>query len=163
MSDRIAILNHGKLIQHGAPLDLYERPRTRFVADFLGKSNFLQGIARLPTAQGFTLEAGGQNLAVRLPAGEAAPTEGSRCLLSLRPEKISLLADGTTADNAVDGRILSWAYLGSGYSLRVGTEALGELRVVLPAWQAAIAPAEGLAIRMGWSADAAVPIEDDAA
>ncbi len=159
MSDRIAILNHGKLIQHGAPLDLYERPRTRFVADFLGKSNFLEGTARLPTAQSFTLEAGGLNLAVR----GAAPAEGSRCLLSLRPEKIALLADGSTADNAVEGRILAWAYLGSGYSLRVGTQTLGELRVVLPAWQAAIAPAEGLPIRLGWSADAAVPIEDDAA
>ena len=159
MSDRIAILNHGKLIQHGKPLDLYERPRTRFVADFLGKSNFLEGVARLPTAQGFTLEAGGLNLAVR----GAAPGEGARCLLSLRPEKIGLIADGATADNMVDGRILAWAYLGTGYSLRVATESLGELRVTLPAWQAAIAPSEGLAVRLGWSADAAVPIEDDAA
>ncbi len=163
MSDRIAILNHGKLIQHGAPAELYERPRTRFVADFLGKSNFLEGVARLPTAQGFTLEAGGRNLAVRLAPGAAAPPDGARSLVSLRPEKVSLLAEGEATENAIEGRILAWAYLGTGFSLRVGTEALGELRVALPAWQASIAPSEGLPVRLGWAAEAAVPVEDDAA
>ncbi len=162
MSDRIAILNHGKLIQHGAPGALYERPRTRFVADFLGKSNFLEGIARVPTARGFTLEAGVHDIAVRLTEGEAPPPEGKRSLLSLRPEKIGLLTDGATAENVVGGSIVAWSYLGAGYSLRISTDTLGELRVVLPAWQASFAPAEGLPVRLGWSADAAVLVEDDA-
>ena len=163
MSDRIAILNHGKLIQHGAPLDLYERPRTRFVADFLGKSNFLQGTVFGAMASGFMVDGGGQRFTVRLPVGASPPAEGSACLLSLRPEKIALLAEGETADNATVGSVVAWSYLGAGYSLRVSTPGLGELRVVLPAWQAAIAPAAGLPVRLGWSADAAVPIEDDAA
>ncbi|CAH0183671.1 ABC transporter ATP-binding protein [Roseomonas sp. CECT 9278] len=158
LSDRIAILNHGKLIQSGAPGELYERPRTRFVADFLGKSNFIEGSVASSDAGGFVLAAGPERIAVR---GQGAP-EGTRRLLSLRPEKIVLLGEGAGADNVVEGRLLAWSYLGADFALRVATPGLGEIRAVLPAWQAAFAPAEGLPIRLGWSADAAVPVEDDA-
>ncbi len=150
-------------MQAGAPGDLYERPRTRFVADFLGKSNFLEGTARAPEAGGFALEAGGARLAVRLPDGEPPPAEGARSLLSLRPEKVALLAGEEAADNVAEGRILAFAYLGTGFALRVATEHLGEIRAVLPAWKAPIAPVEGLPVRLGWAADAAVPVLEDAA
>lgn len=161
MSDRIAILNHGRLVQAGAPGELYERPRTRFVADFLGKSNFLEGTVRQPHPDGFMLEAGASRLAVT--HGQGAPPPGTRSLLSLRPEKIALLAEGEDAENQVEGRILSWAYLGADFALRIATADLGELRAVLPAWKSPVAPAEDLPVRLGWSADAAVPIEEDAA
>lgn len=128
------------------------------MADFLGKSNFIEGTVAASDADGFVLAAGAARIGVR---GQTAP-EGTRRLLSLRPEKIALLADGDTADNAVDGRILAWSYLGAGFALRVETDTLGELRATLPAWQAAFAPSEGLPVRLGWSADAAVPVEDDA-
>nr|WP_246522725.1 ABC transporter ATP-binding protein [Neoroseomonas eburnea] len=163
LSDRIAILNHGRLVQAGAPGELYERPRTRFVADFLGKSNFLEGTVRGAAPGGFALEAGAARLAVRLPDGAAPLAEGSRSLLSLRPEKIALLAEGDAAENVAEGRILAFAYLGAGFSLRVATEHLGEIRATLPAWKSPIAPTEGLPVRLGWSADAAAPVEEDAA
>ncbi|MBR0652252.1 ABC transporter ATP-binding protein [Roseomonas terrae] len=162
MSDRIAILNHGKLIQHGAPGALYERPRTRFVADFLGKSNFLDGTVRDSRPGGFALENGASRLAVALPDGEAPPADGTRSLLSLRPEKIDLLPEGQSADNVLEGRVVSWAYLGTGFSLRIATEALGEIRANLPAWRSAFAPTEGLPVRLGWDARAAVPVAEDA-
>jgi len=129
LSDQVAILNHGRLVQMGAPEELYERPRTRFVADFLGKSNFLRG---------------------------------PDVLLSLRPEKIALLAEGEAAPHEVSGSIAAWAYLGAGYSLAVRTSEHGEIRVTLPAWRAPIVPREGLPVRLGWAADAAVPVEEDA-
>ena len=129
LSDQVAILNHGRLVQMGAPEALYERPRTRFVADFLGKSNFLRGRGTL---------------------------------LSLRPEKIALLSDGEAAPHEAAGTIAAWAYLGAGYSLAVRTPEHGEIRVTLPAWRAPIAPREGLPVRLGWAADAAVPVEEDA-
>jgi putative spermidine/putrescine transport system ATP-binding protein len=162
LSDRIAILNHGRLVQAGAPGDLYEHPRTRFVADFLGKSNFLEGTVRTPAPGGFTLDAGAAALAVRLPQGHGAPAAGTRALLSLRPEKIALLAEDEAAENEVPGRILAWSYLGAGFALRIEVEGLGEIRATLPAWQSALAPAEGLPVRLGWSAEAAVPVEEDA-
>ncbi|MBP0462814.1 ABC transporter ATP-binding protein [Roseomonas sp. PWR1] len=163
LSDRIAILNHGKLVQAGAPTDLYERPRTRFVADFLGKSNFLEGDVRAVVPGGFALEAGGTHVVVAMPPGIDAPRAGGRCVVSLRPEKVSLLLDGETADNTVIGRIAGFAYLGAGFALRVDVPGLGELRATLPAWKAPIAPAEGLTIRLGWAAEAAVAVEEDAA
>ena len=60
------------------------------------------------------------------------------------------------------GRIASWTYLGAGYALSVRTDDLGDIRVALPAWRAPIAPREGLAVRLGWAADAAVPVVEDA-
>ena len=163
LSDRIAILNHGKLVQAGAPGALYDRPRTRFVADFLGKSNFLEGVVRQAHPGGFMLEAGAAQLVVALPESEPSPATGARSLLSLRPEKITVLAEGEAAENVVEGRIVSWAYLGAGFSLRIETADLGEIRANLPTWRSAFAPAEGLPVRLGWPAEAAVPVAEDAA
>ncbi|MEN0075223.1 MAG: ABC transporter ATP-binding protein [Paracraurococcus sp.] len=157
LSDQVAILNHGRLVQMGAPAALYERPRTRFVADFLGTSNFLRGTVREACGGEMALQAGGTRL---LQAGDLPP--GSPTLLSLRPEKIALLGEGERAANQVTGTIAAWAYLGAGYSLTVRTADLGALRVALPAWRAPIAPSEGLPVRLGWAADAAVPVLEDA-
>ena len=81
----------------------------------------------------------------------------------MRPEKIVLLADGETADNSVEGRIVTWSYLGAGFALSIATQDLGTLRVTLPSWGAPIAPSEGLAVRLGWNASASVPVAEDAA
>ena len=162
LSDQVAILNHGRLIQLGAPEALYEQPRTRFVADFLGKSNFLQGTVGESHPGGLTVQSGATTLVQQAPRA-LRPAAGSAALLSLRPEKIVLLAAGETAENTVEGHIAAWSYLGAGFLLAVRTADLGEIRVTLPSWRAPIAPAEGLTVRLGWSADAAVPVLDDAA
>jgi putative spermidine/putrescine transport system ATP-binding protein len=91
------------------------------------------------------------------------PTPDAPSLLSLRPEKLRVLAEGEGEENEVTGQIRSWSYLGAGFSLVVATEHLGDLRVIQPAWKSAIAPAEGLPVRLGWPADAAVPVEEDVA
>ena len=162
LSDRVAILNHGKLIQEGAPAHLYEQPRTRFVADVLGKSNFLQGEVRESVPGGFVIGAGATRI-VQAVAENHRPAHGSRVLLSLRPEKITLMAEQDEADNVVEGRIAAWSYLGAGFGLNVETPDFGLLRVALPTWRAPIAPREGLAVRLGWSAAASVPVMEDAA
>ncbi len=160
LSDRIAILNHGHVMQVGSPEALYERPATRFVADFLGKSNFIEGEAE-PDAGGMALRRGRARVVARgtAPAGHA--------VLSLRPEKIVLLpvegAPALAEDNVVEGRIAAWSYLGTGFAVTVETPDLGAIRVHLPAWRSPVAPAEGLAVRLGWSRDAAVVVAEDAA
>ncbi len=157
LSDTVAILNHGKLIQIGAPDALYDRPRTRFVAGFLGKSNMIAG--RITQCEGSTARVGvgGTMLTQRMDAGAA----GDAVLLSLRPERIALLGAGETAENMVEGRVSAWSYLGAGHSLTVETPDLGALRITLPTWRAPFAPTEGLVLRLGWPADAAAPIMDD--
>ncbi len=89
MADRIAVMNEGKVLQVGRPDEVYERPTSRFVADFIGETNFVNGV--LATSQGGRGE-------VRLPSGrllggvlrdpELEP--GSEAALALRPEKLDL-------------------------------------------------------------------------
>ena len=158
LSDEVAILNHGRIIQKGPPAALYEHPRTRFVADFLGKSNFFHTIVREVGGGGLGLQTAG--LRLRQAVGDTRPPLGADVLLSLRPEKIALLGPDDPADNIVDGVIAAWSYLGAGFSLVVKTP-LGALRVHLPSWRAPFAPGDGAAVRLGWAADAATIVEDD--
>ncbi len=161
LSDRVAILDHGRLVQQGSPLELYERPATRFVADFLGRSNFLAGVVREVRPGAMALVAGGTRLVQAVAYGAPKLALGTPGLLALRPEKISLLAEGEAADTEVAGEIAAWSYHGTGFALSVQTVDLGLLQVALPAWRAPIAPAEGMAVRLGWPADASVPVAED--
>ena len=84
MSDRIAVMNEGHLLQVGSPEEIYERPATRFVADFIGRTNFLEGTVASP---GELVLANGVRVAVDsdLPGGTSAA-------LTVRPEKFHLVA-----------------------------------------------------------------------
>ncbi len=158
LSDEVAILNHGRIIQKGAPAALYEQPRSRFVADFLGKSNFFRGAVGELGGGWLGVQVAG--LRLRQAAEGSRPGLGAEILLSLRPEKIALLGPGDAAENVVEGVISAWSYLGAGFSLVVQT-ALGVLRVHLPAWRAPFVPEIGAALRLGWAADAATIVDDD--
>ncbi|WP_309228568.1 ABC transporter ATP-binding protein [Roseomonas sp. KE2513] len=156
LSDEIAILNEGRLVQVGAPRELYERPATRFVAGFLGRSNFIEGEAERD-AGGIVLRRGGTRV---LGVGAARP---GRALLSLRPEKIAVLPEGAAEENVVEGRIAAWSYLGTEFSITVGTADLGVLKVQVPSWRIPLMPAEGMAVRLGWPRAAAVAVAEDPA
>jgi len=156
MSDSIAILRDGRLVQHGPPGVLYERPATRFVADFLGKSNFLAGRILERQQDGFTYAVDGARFvqAGRAPAGEDV-------LIALRPEKIGIAASGEAAPNTVEGTIIAWSYFGTSFALVVQTAAAGRLQVTVPAWRCPVEPAEGRRVRLAWTADASVPVVPD--
>jgi spermidine/putrescine transport system ATP-binding protein len=103
MADRIAIMNAGKIEQLGTPSELYERPRTAFVASFLGISNLLPGTVSGPEA--VKLDDGTE---VRLGAGTLNGQTG-RVAVGVRPEKIRL---GHAEANRLTGRLLETAYVG---------------------------------------------------
>jgi spermidine/putrescine transport system ATP-binding protein len=103
MADRIAIMNAGKIEQLGTPSELYERPRTAFVASFLGISNLLPGTVSGPDA--VKLDDGTE---VRLAAGTLNGQTG-RVAVGVRPEKIRL---GHGEANRLTGRLLETAYVG---------------------------------------------------
>ncbi len=111
MSDRIAVFNSGRIEQLGAPEELYERPASRFVADFLGESNFFPGIAKVVGGEHCEIEHGKDRLRGRsrgLAAGQAA-------VLAVRPERIRLAPPGSPAlasENFVSGRVRNIVYLG---------------------------------------------------
>jgi iron(III) transport system ATP-binding protein len=111
LSDRIAVFNQGRVFQVGTPRDLYQRPTNRFVADFIGVNNLIDGTVR-------EIEASGARALLDTPAGALrAQTTGNlrtgdKCVLCVRPENVeigSLSAD----ENAVRGKIAFAAYLGS--------------------------------------------------
>ncbi len=155
MSDEIAILDRGRVAQFGSPNELYERPRTRFVASFLGSSNFIEGEVVRQDGNSFLVRSG----ALQLRAAGQAP--GKRALLALRPEKVEIVANAG-GENTACGTVTSWAYLGSGYSLLVKTEGFGSVRVNLSSWKAPVKPRDGMEINLGWSSDALVPVLEDA-
>jgi len=107
ISDRVAVMHRGRLAQVGPVADLFERPRTRFVAEFIGKTNLVDAVAEGPDAvarDGVRLRVGGPPLA-----------RSARVALSIRPHAISLLEDGAAAPpaaNVLGGVIERATYLG---------------------------------------------------
>src|SRR5262245_63413615 len=88
MSDRIAVMRGGRVVQLGPPEDLYERPADRFVADFIGQSNFLEVTMR-SVHDGIATAVTEGGLDVSLAVGEAG-AEGTRVTLAIRPERVRL-------------------------------------------------------------------------
>src|SRR5713226_858157 len=87
LSDRVAVMRDGRVLQVAAPKELYERPLTRFVADFVGTNNFLSGVCRGPAAGGVAVETG-IGVVGASPAANVGP--GDKCVLAVRPENIAL-------------------------------------------------------------------------
>lgn len=112
LSDRIAVFNQGRVFQVGPPKELYERPANRFVADFIGINNLIDGVVE-------AAEPEGRRLRVKTALGSMTALfddrfrVGDRCVLCIRPENTTL-GDSTSADrNRVKGRITFAAYLGN--------------------------------------------------
>jgi putative spermidine/putrescine transport system ATP-binding protein len=137
MADRVAIFNQGKIVQVGAPQDIYERPRTRFVADFVGSSNVL-------------------------PPDFVAKTGGPKKWMSLRPEKIAIVPGaGKPPANAhgVTAKVTSVHYQGA--ITRVNTEASGqEIAVSAPSALAGLGIGE--TVMLHWPGSALHAMEDEA-
>jgi spermidine/putrescine transport system ATP-binding protein len=134
MSDRIAVMRGGQVEQLGTPEELYERPRTRFVADFIGTSNLLRGSVE-SVADGRAV--------VRLATGEAClttvqpdVTAGRTVELSIRPEAIALHeqngAGPSTAPGAFSATVEQVAYLGGNVQYLVRSTGGQSITVVAP-------------------------------
>lgn len=96
MADTVAVMNAGRVEQLGSPADLYENPRTTFVANFLGTSNLIEAEVDTKSGDEIVLRAGGGKLSLPAVRCSAATTTGGKVVVGIRPEKISL----THADDA---------------------------------------------------------------
>jgi ABC-type Fe3+/spermidine/putrescine transport system ATPase subunit len=107
LSDRVAVMREGRVLQVAPPKELYERPTTRFVADFVGTNNFIAGVCR---------ETGGEHSVVETAVGtlrsRATPAvaPGHACVVVVRPENLALDGDG---ENVLQAKVLLASYLGS--------------------------------------------------
>ena len=118
MSDRIAVMNDGVVEQLGSPAEIYEHPKTKFVAGFIGTSNLLTGkLARIDDGSGL-IEAGvGERIIV--PLRGIAVSVGDDLELTVRPEKITLAASPGAAGCALRGTVTDVVYLGTSTSFTV--------------------------------------------
>lgn len=138
LSDRIAVLDYGQLEQFSTPIEIYERPETPFVANFIGMANLLNGTcADTDGGRAYIVTVGGLRMAA--PTGGFLIREGASVAVTLRPEKIELapriVQERANKDNAEDrnlayGRISGFTYLGGSTHYDVRLEGGEVLRVV---------------------------------
>ena len=149
MADRIAVMNHGRIEQLGTPSELYESPRTAFVAGFLGVSNLIPGDVTGPETVRLR---GGP--AVRVPRAAVDARSGG-VAVGIRPEKIEL---GGQRENRLDGSIVESAYVGVATQYIVET-ACGRLTVyVQNANPGGTAALEGR-VMLSWSPEATFVVD----
>jgi spermidine/putrescine transport system ATP-binding protein len=110
LSDRIAVMNHGRILQEGTPQEIYERPSSKFVADFIGQTNFFEGEVE---------DADGSATVVRERGGfvlRCAPatwvSRGMRVAVAVRPEKIAPANGSAPTANRLSGTLVRVTYLG---------------------------------------------------
>ena len=112
MSDRIAVMARGEVLQVASPTGLYERPESRFVADFIGNMNFFEGRVQSSDNGAATIDAGPLGKIEAATDGEAT-SAGDDVLVAIRPEKLKLHFDAPgEGTNTVEGRMGPAAYLG---------------------------------------------------
>jgi len=119
LSDRVAVMRDGHVLQVGPPKELYERPRTRFVADFVGTNNLVPGEVQVGGGPGGDLVVSTALGPLRAVASGAV---SGRCVLAVRPENVALSEAAPGEGNRVAGRVSFVSYLGNTLRYDVQTE-----------------------------------------
>jgi spermidine/putrescine transport system ATP-binding protein len=166
MSNRLAVMRHGKAEQIGPPEDVYENPQTEFVATFLGASNLLDGeLKEQRNGTSTVLLTGGD--AVNLPTERAPFGSGASVKVGVRPEKITIEPekDGTSASglNTVSGLLRMSTYIGVSHQYKVEGPGGSTLTVWVQNLGASAVPHPGERVRLSWQPEhtfAVLPQED---
>jgi putative spermidine/putrescine transport system ATP-binding protein len=141
MADRLVVMSEGRVRQVGSQQDLYERPADRFVADFVGRSTFLEG--RIEEPGRFVTEGG---LAIACIEDWTGPAS-----LALRPERIALLGSEPPPENAFPGTVEFISYLGAQVDVHVRLSEMDRAVLQVPNRPDQPLPGIGEIVRIGWS------------
>jgi len=156
MSDRVAVMNQGRIEQVGPPEELYERPRTRFVADFLAVRNLLEAVVvSVGSGRASLLSKNGLALAA---VDDGGYRPGATVSIGIRPERISLDGEG---ENVLSGTLDDEIYLGdrTDWRVRVG----GETVTVAEGSATARKRRRGDAVTVSFPVEAVLRLEDGSA
>jgi iron(III) transport system ATP-binding protein len=155
ISDRVAVLREGRVVQIGAPAELFEHPRTRFVAEFVGKTNLIDAVAdgaRSVARGGLRLRVAADGLAAR-----------AAVVVSIRPHQIALgvaAAPRAGDDNVLAGTVMRASYLGDAVDYQVALDGSDVvLRVTGPA-PARVRPGEAVTVMVPATACVLLPAAD---
>jgi putative spermidine/putrescine transport system ATP-binding protein len=149
MSDRVALMNRGRIAQLGSAEDLYERPATRFVAEFIGESNLIEG--RVESGHGGTALVLADGTRLVLPSGPSASRQAAACTLMVRPEKIMLGTAGHP-ETGLDGTVEEVIYVGEFTRYRVRVAPAAVINVKVANTHAASRAKAGDSARLWWAA-----------
>jgi ABC-type Fe3+/spermidine/putrescine transport system ATPase subunit len=150
LSDRIFVMHEGALVQSGTPVELFERPVNRFVAEFVGSANVLLLRGVDAAARSVTLDSGAVLRVAAVPPARAGQ------VVVVRPHRIRIGAAGE-GDNALDGTVSSVVYLGD--RLRIGVAVAGCGELLVDAVPGTIeAPREGAPVRLALPSDACIVV-----
>jgi spermidine/putrescine transport system ATP-binding protein len=159
MSDRIAVMNDGSIEHLGTPREIYEHPRTRFVAGFIGTSNLLTGtVTRLDGDRAIIQISPDEQIIV--PVQDRAVGEGSRLELTVRPEKIDLTTERPSGEGcALRGTVTEVVYLGTSTNFSVTTSAGADVVVFQQnSASAGNVAARGDSVWLSWNPQHSYPI-----
>jgi len=166
MSDRICIMREGQIIQSGSPRELYDEPVNRYVADFVGKTNFFNG--KVVTANKSSISINSESCAVLVgekSKGAPTPKIGSNACVAVRPEMISISATDEKdnhADIAIKGYVKNRIFLGEHSEYLIVTEGFGDVLVLSPKTNESnrriFAPGDHVSI--SWQPEAVLVLED---
>jgi spermidine/putrescine transport system ATP-binding protein len=131
MSDRICIMRGGRIVQAGAPAALYDQPTSRYVADFVGKSNFIDGtVSALSATEGQIESPSGLRFAGRISGRLAGGlAQGAKAVLCIRPEQIDLARNARPGAEPVT--VINRIFLGEQTEYLVRHAVLGDLLVLV--------------------------------
>ena len=136
MSDRICIMREGQIIQSGNPRELYDEPVNRYVADFVGKTNFFSGeVVDISSAKVTVKSESGQVFVGAQPNGAPLLANGNKACVAVRPEMISITAKNETnniTNVTIHGRVMNRIFLGEHSEYLIATEGYGDVLVLSP-------------------------------
>jgi putrescine transport system ATP-binding protein len=120
MADRIAVMDHGRLVQVATPAEIYEQPKTRFIAEFVGDVNILEGAVAGGGEGGWTIASPAAAAPLLVDDPDEALTPGQAVAVAVRPEKVVVHRDKpATARNVLTGEVWDIGYLGDWTVYRV--------------------------------------------
>ena len=157
LADRIAVMNHGRLVQVGTPAEIYERPASRYVADFVGDVNLIEGTvtALAPAA---VIDAGSVHVHAPTITGL---TVGQNVTVAIRPERLRFVDGPTQRENILAGTVADVAYLGDVLLYRIRSDDGRVLKATMPnVAGAARTAALGARVHVAWPADAAIVLTE---
>jgi len=157
ISDRVAVLQHGRVVQIGTAQELFDRPRTRFVAEFIGRTNLIDGVAE----ETDSVVRGA--LRLRVAAGELR--RGEAVAISIRPHQIELRPPTTSpaggdGENVLRGTVLRASYLGDGVDYQVQLADGDTILSVAGPTPLRARPGESVSLRIPAAACIPLPAED---
>ena len=166
MSDRICIMREGQIVQSGSPRELYDEPVNRYVADFVGKTNFFSGEVVDTNDSLVTIKSeSGHILVGTQPNGSVTMAKGSKACVAVRPEMISITAENRSSNFtnfAVQGQVMNRIFLGEHSEYLVATEGCGDVLVLSPksieSKNRSFSPGDNVSI--SWGPDTALVLGD---